>query len=287
LFNWLLVDEIIKNGLKEDINNIDITTDNLIDDESKSVAHMLAKEEGVIAGLYVAEKVFKILDKDINVKFNVKDGDKVEEGTVIAQIEGSTKAILKGERLALNLIQRMSGIATISRKYREITKDLPVRIVDTRKTTPGLRILEKYAVRVGGCHNHRYNLSEAVMIKDNHIKALGGIKDAIHKIKNNVSHTIKIEVEVDSIEGLKEAIKAGADIVMLDNMSIEDMKKAVEIAKGKVILEASGGITLDRLIEVAKTGIDVISVGALTHSVKAMDISLIIIDCFRSVLNNR
>jgi len=276
MLNWILVDEIIYNGLKEDINNFDITTDILIDKESKSLAHMLAKEEGVIAGLNVAQRVFEILDKDVNVKFNVKEGDKVSKGTVIAQIEGSTKAILNGERLALNLIQRMSGIATISRKYRDIVKDIPVRIVDTRKTTPGLRILEKYAVRVGGCYNHRYNLSEAVLIKDNHIKAIGGIKKAIDKIKNNLSHTIKVEVEVESIEGLKEAIEAGADIVMLDNMNLEDMRKAVEIGRGKVILEASGGITIEELVETAKTGVDVISVGALTHSVKALDISLII-----------
>jgi nicotinate-nucleotide pyrophosphorylase (carboxylating) len=276
MLNWILVDEIIYNGLKEDINNFDITTDILIDKESKSLAHMLAKEEGVIAGLNVAQRVFEILDKDVNVKINVKEGDKVSKGTVIAQIEGSTKAILNGERLALNLIQRMSGIATISRKYRDIVKDIPVRIVDTRKTTPGLRILEKYAVRVGGCYNHRYNLSEAVLIKDNHIKAIGGIKKAIDKIKNNLSHTIKVEVEVESIEGLKEAIEAGADIVMLDNMNLEDMRKAVEIGRGKVILEASGGITIEELVETAKTGVDVISVGALTHSVKALDISLII-----------
>ncbi|WIF95900.1 carboxylating nicotinate-nucleotide diphosphorylase [Caminicella sporogenes] len=277
MLNWVLVDEIIKNGLKEDINNIDITTDNLIDDESISVAYMLAKEEGVIAGLYVAERVFKILDKNVNVKFNVKDGDKVEKGTVIAEIKAHTKAILKGERLALNLIQRMSGIATISRKYRDVVKDFPVRIVDTRKTTPGLRILEKYAVRIGGCHNHRYNLSEAVMIKDNHIKAVGGIREAILKVKDKIPHTIKVEVEVESITELKEAIDAGADIVMLDNMELEDMKKAVEIGKGKVIIEASGGITLDKLVQIAEVGVDVISVGALTHSVKAMDISLSII----------
>jgi len=275
MLNWLLVDEIIKNGLKEDINNIDITTDSLIDNESRSIAYMLAKEEGVIAGLNVVARVFEILDEYVDIKFNVSDGDIVEKGTIIAQIEGNTKAILKGERLALNLIQRMSGIATVSKVYKDIVKEFPVKIVDTRKTTPGLRILEKYAVRVGGCNNHRYNLSEAVLIKDNHIKAVGGIKEAIHKTKNNLSHTIKIEVEVDSIDGLNEAIEAGADIVMLDNMSIDDMKKAVEIGKGKVIIEASGGITLDEVIEVAKTGVDVISVGALTHSVKAMDISLI------------
>jgi nicotinate-nucleotide pyrophosphorylase (carboxylating) len=274
LFNWTLIDQIIINGLKEDINNIDITTDNLINDESISEAYMMVKEDGVIAGLSVAKRVFNIIDNKINVTFNVKDGDEVKKGTKIAYIKGKTKSILKGERLALNLLQRMSGIASISRKYKELVKDYPVRIVDTRKTTPGLRILEKYAVRIGGCHNHRYNLSDAVMIKDNHIKATGGIKEAISKIKDKIPHTIKVEVEVDSIEGLKEAIKAGADIVMLDNMGFKEMEKAVEIAASRVILEASGGITIDTLVDIAKTGVDVISIGALTHSVKSMDISL-------------
>lgn len=277
MLNFILVDEIIKNGFKEDINNIDITTDNLIDNSSKSKAEILAKENGVIAGLEVLKRVFQFLDNDIKVSLNVKDGDKVNRGTIIAEIEGSTRTILKGERLALNLIQRMSGIATISNKYMELTKDYNVRIVDTRKTTPGLRVLEKYAVKIGGCYNHRYNLSEAVMIKDNHIKAAGGIKEAILNIKKSIPHTVKVEVEVNDIIGLKEAMDSGADIVMLDNMSPEEMKEAVEIGKGRVILEASGGITLDTLKEVAKTGVDVISVGALTHSVKSMDISLNII----------
>lgn len=274
MFNWVSVDEIIMNGLKEDINNIDITTDNLIDDESISKAYMIAKENGVIAGLSVAKRVFQIIDNEAYVTFNVEDGHEVKKGTKIAHIKGKTKAILKGERLALNLLQRMSGIASISRKYSEIVKDYNVRIVDTRKTTPGLRILEKYAVRMGGCYNHRYNLSDAVMIKDNHIKAAGGIKEAVFKIKDIIPHTVKVEVEVESIEALEEAIKAGADIVMLDNMEPNQMKKAVEVAASKVILEASGDITMNTLIDVAKTGVDVISVGALTHSVKAMDISL-------------
>ncbi|WP_432409568.1 carboxylating nicotinate-nucleotide diphosphorylase [Wukongibacter sp. M2B1] len=272
--NWILVDEIIINGLKEDINNIDITTDNLIDDESTSKAYMIAKENGVIAGLSIVERVFKIIDDKAQVIFNVKDGDEVEKGSNIAEIRGKTKAILKGERLALNLLQRMSGIATKCKQYKQIVNRYNVRIVDTRKTTPGLRILEKYAVRMGGCHNHRYNLSEAVMIKDNHIKACGGIKEAISKIKERIPHTTKVEVEVEDISGLKEAIEAGADIVMLDNMDTNEMENAVKIAKGRVILEASGGITRDTLIDVAKTGVDIISVGALTHSVKAMDISL-------------
>lgn len=274
MLNWVVIDEIIKRGLLEDINNQDITTDNIIDEDSISQGHMLAKEEGVIAGLLVVERVFRILDEDIKVHFNVKDGDKVKAGTRIAFFEGKTRALLKGERLALNLIQRMSGIATMARKYQETVRDYPVKIVDTRKTTPCLRILEKYAVRIGGAFNHRFNLSEAVMIKDNHISAAGGISEAILRIKDKISHTVKIEIEVESIEGLLEAIKAGADIVMLDNMGVDEMKRAVEAAKGRVLLEASGGITLDTLLEVAKTGVDIISVGALTHSVKAMDISL-------------
>jgi len=275
--NWILVDEIIRNGLKEDINNIDLTTDNLVDDEKMCRAYMIAKEDGVIAGLHVVKRVFETLDDNIKVNFKVKDGDKVKEGSKVAEIEGKTRAILKGERLALNLIQRMSGIATTANRYSELVKDYPVKIVDTRKTTPGLRILEKYAVRIGGCCNHRYNLSEAVMLKDNHIKVAGGIREAILKIKKRIPFTVKVEVEVESIEELKEAIEVGVDIVMLDNMNLKEMKEAVKIGKGKVILEASGGITEESLVEVAKTGVDIISMGALTHSVNAMDISLSII----------
>ncbi|MDK2920280.1 MAG: hypothetical protein PWQ37_3013 [Candidatus Petromonas sp.] len=275
--NWILVDEIIRNGLKEDINNIDLTTDNLVDDEEMCRAYMIAKEDGVIAGLHVVKRVFETLDDNIKVNFKVKDGDKVKEGSKVAEIEGKTRAILKGERLALNLIQRMSGIATTANRYSELVKDYPVKIVDTRKTTPGLRILEKYAVRIGGCCNHRYNLSEAVMLKDNHIKVAGGIREAILKIKKRIPFTVKVEVEVESIEELKEAIEVGVDIVMLDNMNLKEMKEAVKIGKGKVILEASGGITEESLVEVAKTGVDIISMGALTHSVNAMDISLSII----------
>ncbi|SKC92073.1 carboxylating nicotinate-nucleotide diphosphorylase [Maledivibacter halophilus] len=274
MFNWVLIDEIIVNALKEDISNIDITTDNLIDNKSISKACMITKENGVIAGLAVAKRVFEMIDGEIKVIFNVKDGDEVTKGVNIAEIKGSTKAILKGERIALNILQRMSGIASISKKYSEIVKDYPVRIVDTRKTTPGLRILEKYAVRVGGCHNHRYNLSESVMIKDNHIRAVGGIKKAVAKIKDRTSHTVKIEVEVESVNKLKEAIEAGADIVMLDNMNIDEMTKAVKVAEGRVLLEASGGLNIGNIVDVAKTGVDIISVGALTHSAKAMDISL-------------
>ncbi|MCT4620883.1 MAG: carboxylating nicotinate-nucleotide diphosphorylase [Marinisporobacter sp.] len=278
MYNKFLVEKIIKNALIEDMNYGDTTTDLLIDDSSVSEAYMVAKESGVIAGLYVAERVFKLLDENIVFKVLKKDGTLVEKGEKISEIKGSTKNILKGERLALNLLQRMSGIASASRKYADLVKNYETRIVDTRKTTPNLRILEKYAVGVGGCYNHRFNLSDAVMIKDNHIKAVGSIKTAVRKIRENIPHTTKIEVEVTSLKELEEALDIGADIIMLDNMDLDNMKRAVEITKGRAILEASGNITLERIKDIATIGVDVISVGALTHSVKAMDISLMMMD---------
>ncbi|EOD00212.1 carboxylating nicotinate-nucleotide diphosphorylase [Caldisalinibacter kiritimatiensis] len=268
------IEEIVKKALLEDMNNGDITTDNLIDEESISEAEIVVKEDGVIAGLEVVETAFKFLDDNIEIQRLVNDGDEANKGTVIVKLKGKTRAILSAERTALNLIQRMSGIATQTSLYTKRIEKYDVKLVDTRKTTPGLRALEKYAVRMGGGYNHRFNLSDAVMIKDNHIKAAGGIKEAISTLREKIGHTVKVEVEVETLTELKEAIEAKADIVMLDNMSIEDMKKAVEINEGRVILEASGNITLDNIEEVAKTGVDVISSGALTHSVKALDISL-------------
>lgn len=276
MLNWVIIEEIIRKGFEEDIHYMDVTTDNLIDESSQSTAILIAKEDGVIAGLPILSKVFKKLDCMSSVSLQVDEGEWVSKGTKLAIIEGTTRSLLKGERLALNLLQRLSGIATMAREYSELVKEYDVRVVDTRKTTPGLRILEKYAVRVGGCQNHRYNLSDAVMIKDNHISAIGSIEEAVRRAKSKVSHTIKIEVEVSSIEGMHKAIRAGADIVMLDNMSIQDMKKAVEQASSQTILEASGGITKDKLVDVAKTGVGIISVGGLTHSVKSLDISMYI-----------
>lgn len=273
----LNLNKIIELALLEDMNNGDVTTDNLIDENSVSTAEIMAKENGVLAGLEVAEKVFKFLDKNINFTRLVEDGASVQKGDIIARIEGSTKIILTGERTALNFMQRMSGIATLASEYSDRIKGYNTRVVDTRKTTPCLRVLEKYAVKVGGAHNHRFNLSDAVMIKDNHIKAAGGIREAIEIVREKISHTTKIEVEVETLEGLQEAVEANADIIMLDNMSISEMKEAVKMVSGKAILEASGNITLDRIEDVAKTGVDVISVGALTHSVMALDISLNII----------
>lgn len=274
MINKFKLDELIIQSFKEDITHIDMTSDILLSDDHQSCARMTVKEDSVVAGIEVAHRVFELMDSSLSIKKFVNDGDLVTSGTDIMEIQGKSKSILKAERLALNFIQRMSGIATMSRTYANRVKNYKTRIVDTRKTTPMLRSIEKYSVKVGGCYNHRYNLSDAVMIKDNHIKAAGGIKEAVGIIKANIPHTTKIEVEVQSIEDLKEAIDAGADIVMLDNMSDEKMAEAVKVSDGKVILEASGGITKDRLVNVAKTGVDVISVGALTHSNPSQDISL-------------
>lgn len=277
MLNQIIIDEIIKNALIEDMNYGDITTDTLIEENGTSLAVITAKQAGVVVGLSVAGRVFEMLDSDISFQALKSDGDTIQKGEMIAKIKGKTRAILKGERLALNLLQRMSGIATKAREYSELVKGTGTRIADTRKTTPSLRILEKYAVRMGGCHNHRFNLSDAVMIKDNHIEAVGGIAKAIKKVRMTVSHTVKIEVEVQSLEQLEEAIAAKADIIMLDNMDVDTMKKAVEINNGRAVLEASGNITSERIKEISAIGVDIISVGALTHSVKALDISLNII----------
>ncbi|GAI13328.1 unnamed protein product, partial [marine sediment metagenome] len=207
----------------------------------------------------------------------IKDGKKILPGEVLTEITGSAQTILKGERVALNFLQRMSGIATITSKFCQEVKDFPVRIVDTRKTTPGLRILEKYAVRMGGGYNHRFGLYDAVLIKDNHLALVGGIKPAVNSVRKQISHTVKTEVEVENLSQLEEALKMHVDIIMLDNMDLDTMKEAVKMAKGKALIEASGGITLEKVREIAQTGVDLISVGALTHSVKSLDISMEIV----------
>ncbi|ARE85711.1 carboxylating nicotinate-nucleotide diphosphorylase [Clostridium formicaceticum] len=274
MYNKFLLEKIIKNALIEDINYTDLTTDTLLEESNRGKAMMIAKEEGVIAGISVVEMVFKLIDPTMEIIPMKEDGDCVTKGEKIIEIRGKTKNLLKGERVALNFLQRMSGIATKSREYSEFVKGYAIKIVDTRKTTPGLRVLEKYAVKVGGCHNHRFNLSDAVLIKDNHIKAVGSITQAIKQCRKKVSHTVKIEVEVETIQQLKEALEAKADIIMLDNMSTQTMKEAVAITNKTAILEASGNITKEKLIEIAEIGIDIISVGELTHSIKAMDISM-------------
>jgi len=271
------VQKIVEQSLLEDIGTGDITTEYIIPSNLKAKGIIKTSEEGVVAGLDIACLVFKKLDSEINFQSKIKDGEKILPEEILAEITGSAQTILKGERVALNFLQRMSGIATITSKFCQEVKDFPVRIVDTRKTTPGLRILEKYAVRMGGGYNHRFGLYDAVLIKDNHIAVAGGIRSALNSVRKQISHTAKIEVEVENLYQLQEALKMKADIIMLDNMDLETMKKAVKMAKGKASIEASGGITLEKVREIAQTGVDLISVGALTHSVKALNISMEII----------
>jgi nicotinate-nucleotide pyrophosphorylase (carboxylating) len=276
--NILLIDKIIDTALAEDLGPGDLTTEALIDPSIKGKARLVPREEMVLAGIEVFGRVFSRLDPDIALEWNFQDGDAVPAGRDIGVVEGSLRGILSAERTALNFLQHLSGIATLTKRYVDNVGPSKVRVVDTRKTTPGLRILEKYAVRVGGAHNHRLGLFDGVLIKDNHIAAAGSISKAVEKIRANVPHTVKIEVEVDDLRGLEEAMRVGADAVLLDNMSIDEIREAVSIAGGRVLLEASGGITLETIGEVAQTGVDLISVGALTHSARSVDISLEIIE---------
>jgi len=266
------IDKIIKEALKEDIPTIDVTTDNLFD-EQVSEGVFTAKENGVLSGVSVMKRVFEIVDESVYVKVINGDGTYVENGDVVAIISGKSKSILKGERVALNLMQRMSGVATLTRLFVEQVTDGRAKILDTRKTTPNLRILEKRAVVDGGGINHRMSLSDQVMIKDNHIKAAGSITKAVEIVKSKIDQSIRIEVEVESFEQFIEAVQTECDIIMLDNMSNDLMKKCVEYNKGK-LLEASGNMTIDRIKGVSETGVDFISVGALTHSYTSLDISL-------------
>jgi nicotinate-nucleotide pyrophosphorylase (carboxylating) len=268
------IQHLIEIALEEDIGPGDITTENLIDKNLKGIGEVVAKETLVIAGLDVARQVFEQLDPEISFKPNFKDGDFIEKGKIVLEVEGKLRVLLMGERTALNFLQHLSGIATNVRSYVERLGNKNVRLVDTRKTTPGLRVLEKYAVRVGGAHNHRMGLYDGVLIKDNHIAVCGGIKKAIESIKDKLSHLVKIEVEVSDLDEVKEAIEAGADVIMLDNMDIEHIKEAIEFIKGKALVEISGGITIDILNQLADTGVDVISSGALTHSARSVDISM-------------
>lgn len=267
-----VIDKIILDALKEDIPTIDVTTDNLFTDEV-SEGVFIAKEDGVLSGINVMKRTFELVDPSIYLKVINNDGSKVEKGDLIAIISGKSRSILKGERVALNLTQRMSGVATLTNQFVEQVKNGHTKILDTRKTTPNLRMIEKMAVVHGGGINHRYSLSDQVMIKDNHIKAAGSITRAVEIIKSKVDQSIKIEVEVESFEQFLEAIQTQCDIVMLDNMSNDLMRKCVENNNNK-LLEASGNMVLNRIEGVANTGVDFISVGALTHSYKSMDISL-------------
>lgn len=266
------IDNIIINALKEDMPNGDVTVDNLISDDEISLARLISKDNGIISGIEVFCRVFELLDKNIDIKVFVKDGEKVSNRQLLATLNGKTKTILKGERVALNLLQRMSGIATETSKYVSLCKK-PCEILDTRKTMPNLRILDKKAVRDGGGTNHRYCLSDMVMIKDNHIDACGSITEAV-RIAKEKTKGVKIEVEVETIEQLKEALNTECDWIMLDNMNNELMSECVKLNNHKKKLEASGNMTLERIESVSRLGVDYISVGALTHSVKAFDISL-------------
>ena len=268
------VDDIIKTALNEDINYIDSTADLLIPDDSVSKAYFVAKASGVVAGLEVALRVFTILDPDMKIECSLKDGDEVANGDIIARFSGHTRLMLKAERTSLNLLQHMSGIATYTRKCVRLVEGTNASIADTRKTLPGLRALQKYAVTAGGGRNHRYNLTDAAMLKDNHIDAYGGITPAVNALRQKAGHMLQIEVETRNLDEVREAIACGVDVIMLDNMDCPTMAKAVEIVDHKAKLEASGNITLDNIAEVAATGIDIISIGALTHSVTAFDISM-------------
>ena len=273
----MILDRILRRALEEDLGSGDLTTNATIDPGLKGRASLLARETLVLAGLPVFINVFRMLSVEITSEDYFEDGQLVREGEKICQITGPANAILKGERTALNFLQRMSGIATLTKTYVDKVGSQKVRLVDTRKTAPGLRLFDKYAVRMGGGFNHRFGLYDGVLIKDNHISAAGSITNAVDLAKRNAPHTIKVEVEVEDLEALEEAIQAGADVVLLDNMSPHILKEAVRLSNGRVPLEASGGINLKNIEQIAKTGVDIISVGALTHSAKAVDISLEII----------
>ena len=266
--------EAIRSWLDEDIGRGDLTSESIVDPRMKACGVIHAKAPGVIAGLPAAQQVFCQLDPTAEFTMCVADGDAVAAGTVLAEVHCLARALLAGERLALNLLQHLSGIATKTADWNRELSGTQARLTDTRKTLPGLRELQKYAVRVGGGSNHRFGLSDGVLIKDNHIKLAGGIAAAIDAARRNAPHTIKIEVEVEDLDGLSEALVAGADIVMLDNMTPEQMREAVALNNGRALLEASGGIDKSLLAQVAATGVDLISAGALTHTVCGLDISL-------------
>lgn len=268
LTNW------IATWLEEDVGSGDLTTDSIVPDQAVTKAFIHAKQPGVLAGIGIAAQVFGFLSKDIKFTALKQDGDQLAVGTVLAEVEGDARAILTGERLALNLLQRLSGIATKTAELVALVAPYSAHLVDTRKTTPGLRLLEKYAVRVGGGFNHRLGLYDAVLLKDNHIKVAGGITAAIERARGKVAHTVKIEVEVESLSEVKEALAAKPDIIMLDNMDVALMREAVMLIDHRAIVEASGGINKTTIAKVAATGVDVISVGALTNSIAALDISM-------------
>ncbi|MBQ9413815.1 MAG: carboxylating nicotinate-nucleotide diphosphorylase [Clostridia bacterium] len=268
------VDDVIRRALAEDLNYLDTTTDYMIPEDACDTAYFVAKANGVLCGMDIAMRVFELLDPQLDATVYCRDGDRVQVGQRLAVFRGHTRALLKGERTALNLLQHLSGIATATAEAVALVAGTRAAVTDTRKTLPGLRAMQKYAVTVGGGKNHRYNLSDGAMLKDNHIDAAGGITAAVTALRGRLGHMVKLEVETRDLDEVKEALAAGADIIMLDNMSCEQMREAVEYVNGRALLEASGGINRDTIRAVAETGVDVISLGALTHSVKALDISM-------------
>ncbi len=275
LLQKFVVEEHVKNALKEDIGFGDITTDFLIDSDKDITAYLKTREDGILCGIEVFKTVFRILSENIEIKVMFSDGDSIKKGDTIAILKGSARAILNGERTALNYIQRMSGIATETKRYQDAIGNCKARITDTRKTTPGFRMFEKYSVYIGGARLHRFNLSDCVMLKDNHIQYAGGsIVDAVNKIRTNLSHTHKIEVECDTFEQVKEALLAKADIIMLDNMSCDLMRQCVSVIGDKALIEASGNVTIETISDIAKTGVDVISSSAIVAKAKTLDIAL-------------
>jgi len=276
--NYLQLDKIIMRALEEDMPMGDVTTDNIISEHDSSGATLTAKQAGVVCGIEVAKRVFETLDDSCRFLAHFKDGDAVKAGDLVIEVSGNTRALLKAERTALNFLQHLSGIATATHALAGLISDLKARVVDTRKTTPGLRYLEKFAVGCGGGSNHRFSLSDGVLIKDNHIKAAGGISKAVDLVRRKIPHTIKIEVETENLEMVQEALDSGADIIMLDNMSVETMAEAVALIDGRALVEASGDIDEKKVREVALTGVDIISVGKITHSARALDISMRFVD---------
>ena len=277
-----LLKETIRLAILEDIGHGDITSLLIVSEGKKAKANIIAKEDIILAGMPFVKEVFNAIDPGVEIQIFFDEGSRVKKGDIIAKISGSARSLLAGERISLNILQRISGIATMTNQYVKKVNGLPVKIADTRKTIPGMRIMEKYGVRIGGGVNHRFGLYDGILIKDNHIKVAGGVKRAIELAKKG-HHLLKIEVEVKNLDELKEALDAGSDVIMLDNMSITDMEKAVKIArfaeteKNKAILEASGNVNLENIRNISETGVDIISIGALTHSARAVDISMKIV----------
>lgn len=270
----LQVDHLIEEALREDISSEDVTTNSVMKEAVQGEVELLCKQDGIVAGLDVFERVFHLLDADTKVEFFCKDGEEVKNGQLMAKVTGDIRVLLSGERVALNYLQRMSGIATYTKSVAKLLEGTKTKLLDTRKTTPNMRIFEKYAVRVGGGYNHRYNLSDGVLLKDNHIGAAGSVTKAVQMAKEYAPFVRKIEVEVENLEMVREAVEAGADIIMLDNMTPEDMKRAIELIDGRAETECSGNVTKENIGNVTAVGVDYISSGALTHSAPILDISL-------------